>query len=49
MDVKNNSKLLQYIKMAQAWYNRHITTGRSPQMTEEDKIWLQNERAFLNR
>jgi hypothetical protein len=49
MDVKNKSKLLQYIETAQAWYNRHIKTGHSPQMTEDDKSWLQNERAFLSR
>lgn len=39
--LKNGLQAIQsYIDKAREWYDKHIKTGISPQLTESDKIWL---------
>jgi hypothetical protein len=49
MDIRDKASLIQYVEAAKSWYISYIKTGHSPQMTVEDKMWLENERTFLNR
>lgn len=37
------NKFKQYIDYAKHWYEQHISTGKSPDMTEQDKQWLEAE------
>lgn len=36
-------KILPFIKQAEIWYQQHILTGVSPQLSESDMMWLKRE------
>lgn len=41
-----HDKILSFIKQGEAWYNQHILTGVSPELTAADREWLLEHKIY---
>jgi hypothetical protein len=46
-NLKDRNKFKIYIDEAIQWYKKHIVGGISPEMTNNDEIWLEKEISLL--